>query len=191
MKIDITKFTNFLTESYVNLFDADKRKWDYLDQVWDMLQESYRRMNGFHSVKTKEDLVTECKMWKLSKKNGKVIAGIIYKDRNGRKSVWIFSDGTSEGKRELFKFYTEDLTKKRAFKEVSKPILDWLEKYGFPVKDYLVPATVAKDIVADPTFKFTSDEFAYKRKIQDKEYEKYLLGDTEKCKNKDYGFDLF
>ena len=74
MKIDITKFTNFLTESYVNLFDTDKRKWDYLDQVWDMLQESYKRMKGFHSVKTKEDLVTECKMWKLSKKNGKVIA---------------------------------------------------------------------------------------------------------------------
>lgn len=180
-----------LNESYVNLFDADKRKLEYIDEVWDMLQKSYASKGGFHSVKNKEDLLSDVKMWKLSKKDGKLVAGILYKDRGGRKSVGIFSDGSPAGKQELFKMYTEDLTHKRAFKEVSKSILDWLKKYNFPVQQYLIAAKDAKDIVNDDSFEFTDDEFAYTRNIKGTRYTKYLLGDLEKAKNKEYLFDLF
>ncbi len=184
------EYIKSLNESYINLFDSDKDKEKYLDEVWDLLQKSYASKGGFHSVKNKEDLLSEVKMWKLSKKGGKLVAGILYKDRNGRKSVGIFSDGSTIGKHELFKMYTEDLIHKRAFKEVSKSILDWLEKYNFPVKDYLVTAKDAKEIINDNTFEFTDDEFAYSRMIKGTRYTKYLLGDVDKVKNKEYSFDL-
>ena len=68
-----------------------------------MLQKSYAYIGGIKGsgFENPDNMVNKIKMWKIVKKNGKILAGIMYKDKNYRKAVAVFTDGTKEGKKRL------------------------------------------------------------------------------------------
>lgn len=184
------KFRNMLlAEAFVNLFDKDKEeKKKYAQEVFDMLTVAYKDFggligSGFSDI---DDMIENIPFWKILKKNGKIIAVEMYKDKQGRKVVAVATDGSPEGKSALLKIKKEAF--KRSYFEMSDPALGWLIRnlsMKF-VHDNAVPLEQAKEIVTK-----NGDEFSYAPE-DDKEVKKYpelkpffyqrKIGNTRKVK---------
>jgi hypothetical protein len=133
------KFRNFV--GYNVAVVSDKKK--YADQVWDMLQSSYRDIGGIkgNGFRSKDDMINNIPMWKLYFSGGVLRYVIMYKDKQGRKSVAMGTDGTNEAKEAYKKEIISELN--RTWSERSKAALittyravgDDFTKYAIPVDD--------------------------------------------------------
>ena len=120
-----------LNERFINLFPKDKEDREkYVDDVWSILQKSYAPIGGIKGsgFGSKEEMIQKLPFWKLVRKNGKIVAVGIYKDKQGRKFVAGATDGSTEGKNGLLEILTNDLTQQRSYVEVSGPLLSLLKK---------------------------------------------------------------
>lgn len=123
-------FNDLLNESYLNFIgysdDTIESKKKYVDQVWDILQNSYASIGGIHGngFKNKEDMINNIPFWKLSTNNGKVNAVIMYKDSNGRKSVAMGTDKSDISKDKIKHMVSKDF--ERAYGEKSGSALGLL-----------------------------------------------------------------
>ena len=92
-----------LNENFKNLIGPSsiEKRLEYVDEVWDILQKSYASIGGIKGsgFRSKEDMVKNIPFWKLFTKDGKVVAVAFYKDKGGRKSVAIATDGSDLGKK--------------------------------------------------------------------------------------------
>lgn len=103
-------FKSFLNENYKNFIGPDSidRRRVWADQAWDILQKSYEPIGGIKGsgFRSKEDMIRNIPFWKIYTKGDKVVAAAFYKDKGGRKSVAIATDGSDLGKkivRDIFK----------------------------------------------------------------------------------------
>lgn len=134
-----------ITEKYVNAVGFDDKamavKKKYQDQVWDILQKSYAGIGGIKGggFETPEAML-QLPMWKLGVRDGQVRAVIMYKDRSGRKSVAVGTDGSDEGKWFIEDMYKNEIT--RSYGEKSKAALGKVMK--------LVPWDVIKNFLTTP-----------------------------------------
>lgn len=101
----VKEFSAFLTETHLNLF-GDRHKDEmhaHKHELFGMLKKSYESIGGIHGngFNSPDDMVNKIHMWKLHKKNGKITAATLYKNKNGRKGVAVATDGTEEGKTHL------------------------------------------------------------------------------------------
>jgi hypothetical protein len=96
-------FKQFIIENYKNLIGpnskTDREKW--VDQAWDILQKSYAPIGGIkgNGFNSKQDMVDNIPFWKLYAKGDHLVAAAFYKDKGGRKSVAIATDGSNLGKK--------------------------------------------------------------------------------------------
>ena len=130
-----------ITEKFQNLFRKDERE-QHSEAVWDMLQQSYARIgglkgSGFESAKA---MIEQIPFWKIAFKNGVPKAVILYKDKVGRKSVAMATDGTPAGVKLFKSMLREEMN--RAWGEYSKSVLSVVMK--------LVPWSELKKYVIDP-----------------------------------------
>lgn len=93
-------FIQFINERFINMFVGDEQlKKRYQKQVWSLIQNSYKSIGG---IKTSgfesEDSILDIPFWKLAVKSGKVEALVMYKDKDGRKSVAVASTGSQWAK---------------------------------------------------------------------------------------------
>ena len=73
-------------------------------------------------------MVKNIHMWKLKKKNGKIVAGKMYKNSKGiRKSVAAFTDGSDEGKSALANITKHEPT--RSISEISASMLKFTKRH--------------------------------------------------------------
>lgn len=144
---------NLLSERFINLFDPEKKK-QYVDLVWDLIQSSYKKIGGIRGsgFNSKEDMIKNIPFWKLAKKDGKIVALALYKDKNGRKRVASATDGTEEGKNQLEILGREDLTRERSYAEISASSLSFMKrrwKGSLPFEDYIISPEKAESILGD------------------------------------------
>jgi len=121
--------SDILNEGFVNLLMKDEdAKRKYADDVWDILQHSYEKIGGIRGTGfgSKEEMIKTIPFWKLAVKSGQVKAVAMYKDKSGRKSVAIGTDGSDWGKQKLAAIFKDDI--KRAYSEKSKNALGFLLK---------------------------------------------------------------
>ncbi len=96
-------FKQHLNENYKNFIGPDsipqREKW--VDQAWDILQKSYAAIGGIKGsgFGSKQDMITKLPFWKIYTKGDKLVAAAFYKDKGGRKSVAIATDGSDLGKK--------------------------------------------------------------------------------------------
>lgn len=179
-------FNEFLiTETFKNLFVKDKDKREvYADQVWDVLQMSYKRIGGIkgNGFKSKDDMIKNIPFWKLNVKDGKVIALIMYKDTGGRKSVAAGTNKTPEGIAAFKKMVGDDFT--RSFGEKSGPMLGFVskfypeaeKKYGIPAVDAIAHITKTKPKKAKDFELIPGEKYLYRHKIGGEWIEKQAFG---------------
>lgn len=106
-------FSQYISENYKNFIGVDSRvdreKW--ADQVWDILQKSYAPIGGIKGsgFNSKQDMINNIPFWKIYTKGDKVVAVAFYKDKGGRKSVAIATDGSDLGKKIVSDIYKSSL----------------------------------------------------------------------------------
>jgi hypothetical protein len=144
-------FKGYLAERFVNAINDDPKKEEYVDQVWNIIQKAYEPIGGIktNGFQTKEKMMT-LPFWKMAVQDGKVVAVVIYKDKNGRKSVAMATDGSEIGKKRIVDMVKNDL--KRSYGEKSKAALGTLMK--------TVPEDIIKQFLITPkeVERITGDE---------------------------------
>lgn len=119
-----------ILENIKNIIDtqdgAREKKNQYADEVWDMLNRAYAPIGGLQGsgFGSKEEMIKRIPFWKLHIKDGKILAVMLYRDKNGRKRVALATDGTPAGKEALANMQKKEL--ERAYTEVSGPSLRFL-----------------------------------------------------------------
>jgi hypothetical protein len=156
--------------------DFDK----YADEVYNIVKTAYSKAVGGYPNLHETSLVEESSMWKLVTRSGKVTAVVCYSDKyGGRKSIASASDGTPEGKQDLYKIWKEDISQldRQAFTECSGKV----EYKRIALGAVPVPAKVAQELMPDKLFlEFNEDGFHYTRMIGDEPHEKIMLGNPPK-----------
>lgn len=164
-----------LNERYVNAFDAQSKE-AYAPEVWDILQKSYSKIGGLKSggLDTIEGLIKNSKMWKLLKRDGKIKVVSIYKDKEGRKSVAVGTDGTQEAKLALAKMLKTEF--ENSYREVSDSMEAFIFKHvPHLANKYKIPVEIVKELVHDE-IRPEEDGYHYKREIGGHWHTKIMLG---------------
>lgn len=181
------KVNNVLKESVVNehfinvvMKDEDADVDKYANEVWDILQASYAPIGGLLGCDDVEMLKDDSDFWKLSRKNGKIVAVAIYTfKRGGRKMMYGGTDGTVEGKTELYRIISDDvrLKDRRAWVEVSGKMEHIYQKQGATP----IPALTAQLIMKDKKFvNIHDDGYHYDRVIGGEVHTKIMMGNPDK-----------
>lgn len=179
---------NDLNERYVNIIGDNEQKEKYKLVVWDLLQRSYAKIGGIKgSGFNSPDDMLNIPFWKLIRKNGEIVAGKMYKDSGGRKSVAAFSNQTKPGVIALADLVANEFD--RAMGEVSADMLRFVVRsIGMPnAVKYAKTVDQAGKILkkklntehVDPSYLKTYPELAeffYSREIGGGQHTKILLG---------------
>lgn len=135
-----------INERYINAVgftdQAQSIKMKYRDAVWDILQKSYASIGGIKGAgfESPDDMVKSIPMWKIATRGGQVRAVIMYKDKSGRKSVAVGTDGSSEGAAFIDGMFRNEIS--RSYGEKSKAALGKMLK--------LIPWPVLKNYIVSP-----------------------------------------
>ena len=173
--MDFIKSLNLLNERYLNLFTPEEKK-PYVDEVWDLIQNAYAYAGGIKGggFESKEAMIEKIPFWKLVKKDNKIVAVRLYKDKAGRKSVASATDKSELGSEFYKKISKDDL--KRSWVEVSDKALQSLKKsLGDSFFDYAIPVDIVKQKLPDDDIQ-PIDDYYYKRKIGNDWITKIALG---------------
>ena len=178
----LTQYLNeaLICERFLNAFSKeDMRK--YADEVWDILQKAYAYCGGMAGMDSVDQLIDETDMWKMVRKNGKIVAVSTYSNkRSGRKICYGGQDGSEEGKIAFKKILEEDfkLKDRQSWAEVSGPMeVTALKQGAMPI-----PAYIAELIMKDKTFdNIHKDGFHYTRMIGGEPHTKLMVGNFS-CK---------
>jgi hypothetical protein len=166
------RFSEILTETYINAIDPDDKK-KYARQVWDILQSSYSGLpGGFATAATVDELIEKSWLWKMAKKNGKIVAVQIYKDQYGRKGIAGGTDGSRVGKAEFNKIAVDDIKLNRSWAEVSGAPEYIMKKLGAPA----IPNTLAAKLTGKEILNLNPDGYHYTRLINGEPHEKVMYG---------------
>ena len=96
-------FKQYISENYKNFIGPNSKpqREQWVDQVWDILQKSYAPIGGIKGsgFGSKQDMIDNIPFWKIYTKEDKVVAAAFYKDKGGRKTVAIATDGSELGKK--------------------------------------------------------------------------------------------
>jgi len=167
-----------INENIINVFyTKDKEK--FVDIVWDLLTKSYANIGGIKGsgFQSKNNMIEKIKMWKISRRDNKIVAGLLYKDKGMRKTVAVFTDGSSVGKKDLEKMLRDDF--ERSSIEVSHSLMKFLEKkIPSTVKKYVVDTSKVSDILGKDIE--IIDDTHYKRDINGTVITKMMLGNIKK-----------
>ena len=170
-----------LEEHFVNLGSGDiEGKREYLGDVREIIERSYRGIGGPLNISSYEDLLNGRYFWKLARKDGRIVAVVIYKTvRGGRKYSLLGSDGTPEGKAELFRIMQDDIAQegRHAFGEFSGAPEHIFDKFGATP----VPNDVAQKVLDDlgkTVTKLDPDGIHYERMIHGVPERKAMYGNV-------------
>ena len=166
---------NALNERYITLTDNINMN-KYIDVVWDMLQAAYKDIGGFLTAKSKNELIKKSSLWKLVRKNNKIVAVAIYTSKHGgRKLIAAAADGTSIGKDALYSIIREDIkmmAQRQAWAEVSGKMEYLYNKFGGVV----VPSKYVQDILRGKEISNQKSDGHYSRYIKGTPHEKIIFG---------------
>jgi len=183
-----------LNERVLNLFTKDKDEREkYADTVFDMLQQSYKSQGGIKGsgFNSAEDMIKKIPFWKIVRKNDKIVAGILYKDKGGRKGVASFTDGSDAGKDALIDIKKDEFG--RSYSEISGNALGFTKKIlglDFIIK-YAKTPEEAEKISGEELSEVPDDDenvrytpqlkdYFYQREIGGKMHTKIMIGTSGK-----------
>lgn len=181
---EIKEHEEFINEHFVTLTKKEDMK-KYADEVWNILQDSYKYCGGIAGINNVDELIDDTDMWKLVTRNGKVTAMKAYKfKKGGRKANCGGFDGTDQGKKDIMKIYQEDgmMKDRKQYGEYSgKAVSTVLKTGGIPV-----PAGVAMTMLEPKEVEPCDDGWFFTRKLGDgKVHHKIMIGNLPNGKYND------
>lgn len=183
-----------LNEQFVTLWNEDTlNKQKYFDEVIEILRASYKSIGGLISLESDEEILNKRYIWKLTTRNKKVTACVLYKGvGDNRKIALAGTDGSSQGKSDLNMILKEDikLLDRGVWGELSGTLEHiYLDKLG----GISFPAVVSKEIMKllNKEVEVDSDNKHYTRDIGGIQHKKILVGNVpplyiDKVRNKSF-----
>lgn len=175
MKNIINYYNELLFEHIVNCHTKNDME-KYKDEVWNMLQESYKYCGGIAGVESVDDIINDSTLWKLTRRTDKITAVIIYSNkRSGRKICCIAQDGSEQGKKDLKKMLKEDgmFVDRETWGEFSGAAASTALNQGM----MQIPSDIAEIIMVGKKFiDKKEDGYFYTREIGGKQHIKIMLG---------------
>lgn len=180
------RFKEFLIERVLNLHSPED-KMPYAQQVWDMLQRSYKNIGGFKSAGSIEELVNDPGYWKIVRRpNGRITAVNIYKKSPKTKTFKVIASATetdfdtnkqryratSQGLSDYDMVKKGDVKMKRAWAEVSGPVEFLMQRTGAEP----VPNEYAELLTGKKIIELSDDGYHYTRLINGEPHEKIIYG---------------
>jgi hypothetical protein len=197
------RYHQLLVEKILNLHTSEE-KMKYADKIWDMLQRSYKKMGGFKSANSPEELANDPGYWKLVRRGSHITALGVYKkvpNTNNFKMIASATEtepdteggykATEQGKKDYHMLKNDDIKTKRAWTEVSGPAEKLMLKAGAkPIDNKYAEFLTGKKILD-----LNPDGYHYTRLIQGEPHEKIIVGFVHlspqgKEKLTSLGFDL-
>lgn len=172
------KLKTLLTETIVNLVTPEDRI-EYIDDIVPIMLASYSYVGGYKHASDPESLKKVLRsdamkdgIWKMSRRNGKIVAIIGYEfTPNGRKAIFSSTDRTPIGKKEFIKLKKDDVRLNRSYSEVSDKMEDFMLKIGAK----RVPSSIAAKIL-NKKIEPEDDGYHYRREIGGKIHRKVMVG---------------
>lgn len=182
-----------LIEHYITLW-SNKEILKYLEDIWRILQYSYRKIGGIAGCSKPEDLLNKGNLCaKLVRRNNRIVACTLYKQLGdkSRKLIAGGCDGTVEGKKAFYDMCKEDVSQVRRD--------SWAEVSGAMEHIFLdklnavpIPNTTSKKILHDlkhDVLSLDPDGYHYTRNIGGKPYKKILMGNVPEKYRMDFDDD--
>jgi hypothetical protein len=178
------RYHQLLVEKILNLHTSEE-KMKYADKIWDMLQRSYKKMGGFKSANSPEELANDPGYWKLVRRGSHITALGVYKkvpNTNNFKMIASATEtepdtegaykATEQGKKDYHMLKNDDIKTKRAWTEVSGPAEKLMLKAGAkPIDNKYAEFLTGKKILD-----LNNDGYHYTRLIQGEPHEKIIVG---------------
>lgn len=164
-----------LQERILNFFRDDKEQRElYAKEVWNLLQDAYKDLGGLKGsgFNNMDDMIKNIPMWKVYKRDGEVVAVMMYKDKDGRKRV-AMGARDDRGKLYIASQLKEEF--KRAYFEVSGPSYGFIKKQVgvLFLRKYVKTIDEVKKILPNdeivPYLKWLSDGNPRSDKVKDQE----------------------
>jgi len=173
---NLKSYTDFiLNETFVNLFKNEFTP--YVDEVWNIMELSYAKVSGgFLGANSKLELIKKSAMWKLVKRDGKIVAAALYKDKNGRKRFAVGSDGSKQGKQDAIKILKDDAKLSRSWVEASGKSEELMKSFGATP----IPAKYASELTGKEIESIDPDGYHYERIISGLLKRKIMYGTYDK-----------
>ena len=151
------------------------------EEIFSILEESYKNVEGGNLYKDSEDLILNTSEWELVWLNEEIVGCLIYKNKFGKKLVAI-------GVKDIpyKKFVLEHLSwylkinLKYIWMEVSEGFEKWLLKNGFD--KFIISPSEIKRCMPDKVVSISSDEMHYQRKIANFYKTKLAIGNLKRSK---------
>lgn len=198
------RYKEFLIERVINLHTIED-KIKYAEPVWDMLERSYKKIGGFKSASSVEELANDPGYWKIVRRGDRITAVTIYKKVPKTKNYKLVASATEtvfdpesgnyrttpQGLSDFKMIRTSDIKTKRSWAEVSGAAEHLLLKAGGkPISNEYAEFLTGKKVL-----ELNDDGYHYTRLIQGEPYEKIIVGfvnlsDDAKTELEARGFDL-
>jgi hypothetical protein len=197
------RYHQLLVERIINLHTPEE-KMKYADKIWDMLQRSYKKIGGFKSANSAEELANDLGYWKLVRRGNHITALGVYKQVPNTDNFKMIASATEtepnpegdykateQGIKDYNMLKNADIKTKRAWAEVSGPAEKLMLRAGAkPIDNKYAEFLTGKKIL-----ELNSDGYHYTRLIQGEPHEKIIVGFVHlspqgKEKLTSLGFDL-
>lgn len=177
-------FKGYLVERFLSIGynkDHEVHREKHREEIHKILHKSYSHpdIGGYGGIKSgsKEESdaihhdITHSNI-KAVKRNGKITAVNLYKDKHGRKLIAAGTDGSDQGKHDWRKVVHDDHHQKRAWAEVSGSVEKAFHKTGMPK----VSNERASHLTGKSDVRKHADGHTYTRKIGDGDHDKVIMG---------------
>ncbi len=156
------KIYEILCENFVNLVTPTQRK-RYASYVWQLLQNTYDKYGSGMGLSgaNLDNLINTPGVWKASFIDGKIVAGVIYRNSSGHKVRLVFHNDTRDGKNALKAILSDDITGNKSWGEFSGN----LEKVMLNLGGKPIPNTQAERILGQKILELDPDGFHYTREV--------------------------
>jgi len=197
------RYHQLLVEKVLNLHTPEQ-KMKYADKIWDMLQRSYKKIGGFKSANSAEELANDLGYWKVVRRGDHITALGVYKQVSNTDNFKMIASATetelnpegeykatAQGLKDYNMLKKDDIKTKRAWAEVSGPAEKLMLKAGAkPIDNKYAEFLTGKKILD-----LNPDGYHYTRLIQGEPHEKIIVGFVKlspngKEKLSNLGFDL-
>lgn len=182
LKITLDKFIKENTSKDDNSIYkvTDKEEMSkYVNDVWNILDLSYKDVGGFKSARNPKDLLRTTNLMKLVIIDGEIVACATYRELGGFKMHGIGCNQTDIGKHWVKEIIKDDISNFKGWywAEVSDAIEYFFKKFnGYPIPNIYVEQLLGKEV------KLLDDGAHYIRKIgiDGTEYKKIIYGFRDK-----------
>lgn len=167
------------TEISIKTIQDKSEMTQYLEDVWEIFELSYKDIGGFKSAHNPKNLLKTTSLMKLVIIDGKLVACATYRELGGFKLNGIGCDQTDVGKYWFKEIIKDDITNFKGWfwAEVSDAVEHFFKKYnGYPIPNIYASELLGKDV------EMLDDGAHYIRKIgvDGTSYKKVIYGFRDK-----------